>query len=307
MKKFMILLAVIISAASFAVNILEIEGSILLKQQGSEGMIELNKDSTGLMLLPGDILEVNTASKSVIGDDISLMEIYAGSEFFYDENYMIIKKGRFFIDSIKIPVRVNEKDCSFAEGRAFYESGKIDIVDGKVSYDGNTYEKGLSIDLNNLEKRTEITEEVMAEMTIPPEIVKEELPDKLNKAAKNLINKKALSMYKNGKLDDAIAYLENAVKDSPKETSFLNNLGVFYHQKKDYKKAMQFYKNVLFIKSDDPSAYYNIICIFSVTKDEVNVSLWYRQAKPYLSEKYIKAMEQDPDLEFFRKTMKNEG
>ncbi len=302
MKRTFFVAVLIFCGLAFAMNLYEVEGEIYLKQGNTPSKIGLNKDSSGLMLLEKDILEVTKGSKATIGDEDSYMEIYENSEILFREKDIKIIRGNFFVDSFNLPIVIQGKKFDFSNVRGLISDGVFEVIDGCFTLRSKKYKMGDFVDLfANDRKENAEREDVLAEIKIPPKREKEEKKDLLDIEKKNGINKKVLILAKAGEIEEAINILQDGLEKSSEETSFLNNLGVLYLKKGEENKAMRCYKKILLLKSDDPSAYYNIICIFSIKRDDVNTKLWYRQAKPYLTKEYLKAMETDPDLEFFRK------
>lgn len=61
-----------------------------------------------------------------------------------------------------------------------------------------------------------------------------------------------------GKHDESIAALERAVKASPKQPVFLNQLGVSYRHKGQFKKAREAYESALVLDPDYADAHLNL-------------------------------------------------
>ncbi len=61
-----------------------------------------------------------------------------------------------------------------------------------------------------------------------------------------------------GQTDSGIYYLEQAVKFAPKRTDVLNNLAVFYFNKKDYKQSIEMNKRTLEINPQSYEAWFNL-------------------------------------------------
>jgi len=59
-------------------------------------------------------------------------------------------------------------------------------------------------------------------------------------------------------IDKSIEYLLRAYTISPNDASLLQNIGVAYGIKKDYKKSIEFLNKVMAIKPDDPQTYLNL-------------------------------------------------
>lgn len=68
----------------------------------------------------------------------------------------------------------------------------------------------------------------------------------------------AISMKMQGRLDDSLRYYEEALSKKPGSPKILNNLGNIYFYKKDYNKAIYFYKSAIEKDKRLVSSHYNM-------------------------------------------------
>lgn len=125
-----------------------------------------------------------------------------------------------------------------------------------------------------------------------PQIVKETIADKKNKAAlkreeaslkikvkpgnadSKIIYEQALERQREGKLKEAKILYRKVVKIDQHNVQALNNLGVIYMSQKRYKRAIMRFKDAIKIKHDYPDAHYNLACLYA-QKNDLSRSLLY--------------------------------
>jgi tetratricopeptide (TPR) repeat protein len=84
----------------------------------------------------------------------------------------------------------------------------------------------------------------------------------------------ALTLQKEGRLDDGKKLYEAALVRSPDHVSALNNLGTIYIKEKNYAKASEMFKKAVRIDPGYVDPYYNLACLYALQND-VDRSLFY--------------------------------
>ncbi len=82
----------------------------------------------------------------------------------------------------------------------------------------------------------------------------------------SLLNEKSLKSLTNGKIDEAIAFLEEATKLDPTLDLAYGNLGICFAQRREYEKALTSYKKALTIDSTRIAYHTGIAAIYLDTK-----------------------------------------
>jgi tetratricopeptide (TPR) repeat protein len=102
-------------------------------------------------------------------------------------------------------------------------------------------------------------------------------------------------------VDEAISGLKEKLKADPHNTRLLTTMGQYYAQKGDYQNALVSLKQVLELTPEDPSAYYNISCIYArLGKVDESVMWLDRAVKKGFKDWAL--MKQDHDLDPIRDT-----
>jgi len=94
------------------------------------------------------------------------------------------------------------------------------------------------------------------------------------RADAQVIYAQALQKQREGKLVAAKNLYEKVIKIDRKNVRALNNLGVIYMGRKDYKRAVKYFNEALNIKNKYVDAHYNLACLYAQKKDTTQ-SLFY--------------------------------
>ncbi|MCK5224367.1 tetratricopeptide repeat protein [Candidatus Calescamantes bacterium] len=314
------LFLVLTAVSSNSLRIMEIGEEIFLRtSEDTQSAIVLGEQSYGLFVYPGDIIDTGDSGSAIIGTEEAYFEVFSTSELCIKNEGILLKKGRIYLVNFNLGFEAGEEfhDLSSICGFIFFANNGhklLEITDGEVKLHGKDHKKGATVDLDEtsgsiavpgtpeggVAQPVEEMELVVEELPVPTEIKKEKKKDLLTTEEKNKINQKALAKAQAKEFKEAIKILLDGLKKSPQETSFLNNIGVMHHQLGEYDKALAAYKKVLKYDPTDPSAHYNIMCIYSVNEEEADLLLWYRAAEKVFTDKYFESMATDPDLEYLR-------
>lgn len=80
-------------------------------------------------------------------------------------------------------------------------------------------------------------------------------------------------------VEEGISFLQLATQYNPNDGEILNNLGVAYHQKGMYDKAVEMYKEAVLLEIEDPSIVYkNLGQVYEMTEDTVSAIRSYEEA-----------------------------
>jgi tetratricopeptide (TPR) repeat protein len=72
---------------------------------------------------------------------------------------------------------------------------------------------------------------------------------------------------KEGRFDDAIAALSQAINLEPDYAEAYNNRGLAYYEKKEYAQALEDFKQVIIINPDDEKAHNNLALVYYRLED----------------------------------------
>jgi tetratricopeptide (TPR) repeat protein len=213
----------------------------------------------------------------------------------------------YFIDSI------------YARGLVYYQKQSYlnalrDLEDVNMcdeSYKDIAYYLGLIYDIFSVKNRFALAfyNRYLAKNDVPAErrtvveaIVK-------NMRLTEDLKKQAYADYKAGRFDKAESAYKKAVEIRPDDIVALNNIGIFYLQRKDLPSAEQYFTKARGVNAYDASPYYNMACLYCAKKDRPNALLFFRSGLPYMPEKMRAQALTDEDLLFIRdniKTLLNE-
>jgi tetratricopeptide (TPR) repeat protein len=134
-----------------------------------------------------------------------------------------------------------------------------------------------------------------------PQRAKEESPVPRIKEKQVIIDSpamfaQALRKQNEGNLLEARDLYRKIIKNDPHNVQALNNLGVIYMSKKNYKRAAARFNAALAIKPDYADVHYNLACLYSRTKD-VARSIHYLQTAIRLNPDVRQWAKNDSDLQ----------
>lgn len=96
------------------------------------------------------------------------------------------------------------------------------------------------------------------------------------------LNNRGAKSFLEGKLNDAEKSFKDAFQLDPKNSSLLNNLGLLYHQKKEFEKALIYFKKA--IKIEDKASYLinegNTLAMMGKVEDAKQKYLYTTQKHP---------------------------
>jgi tetratricopeptide (TPR) repeat protein len=105
----------------------------------------------------------------------------------------------------------------------------------------------------------------------------------------------AVQKQNEGKLMEAKELYRKVIKSDPRNVQALNNLGVVYLARKNFKWAAIRFNDALAIKPDYADVHYNLACLYSQKKDFTR-SLHYLKKAFGLNPEVRKWAKKDPDL-----------
>ena len=79
-------------------------------------------------------------------------------------------------------------------------------------------------------------------------------------------------------IDKSLEYLMKAYSISPSDASLLENIGVAYGIKKDFKKSIEFFTKALALKPDNPQTYMNLAGSYKYMGDKQKAAECYAKA-----------------------------
>ena len=106
----------------------------------------------------------------------------------------------------------------------------------------------------------------------------------------------AVKKQNEGKLMEAKELYRKVIKNDPRNVQALNNLGVIYMSKRNYKWAAIRFNDALAIKPDYADVHYNLACLYSLKKD-VARSFHYLQTAIQLNPDVRQWAKEDRDLQ----------
>ena len=106
----------------------------------------------------------------------------------------------------------------------------------------------------------------------------------------------AVKKQNEGKLMEAKELYRKVIKNDPRNVQALNNLGVIYMSKRNYKWAAIRFNDALAIKPDYADVHYNLACLYSLKKD-VARSFHYLQTAIQLNSDVRQWAKEDRDLQ----------
>lgn len=114
-------------------------------------------------------------------------------------------------------------------------------------------------------------------------------------------NNVGILLYRKNSVADARVHFEKAIAINPDLSQPYYNLGIFWFHQGDMLRAeIHFTRAVSLNPDENPSAYYNLACVYSRRDDPEKSSEWLKKAieKGYRN---WKAIEMDPDLKSLRR------
>jgi Tfp pilus assembly protein PilF len=106
---------------------------------------------------------------------------------------------------------------------------------------------------------------------------------------------RAVQKQNEGKLMEAKELYRKVIKSDPRNVQALNNLGVVYLARKNFKWATIRFNDALAIKPDYADVHYNLACLYSQKKDFTR-SLHYLKKAVGLNPEVRQWAKKDPDL-----------
>ncbi len=113
-------------------------------------------------------------------------------------------------------------------------------------------------------------------------------------------NNAGILLYRKGRVSEAGAHFEKAVAINPDLSEPHYNLGIFWFSQGDMQQALVHFTRAVTLNPDEnPSAYFNLACVYSRLNEPAKSAEWLKKAieKGYHN---WKAVYSDPDLENLR-------
>ncbi|MBI5590972.1 MAG: tetratricopeptide repeat protein [Deltaproteobacteria bacterium] len=114
-------------------------------------------------------------------------------------------------------------------------------------------------------------------------------------------NNAGILLYRKGRVSEARVHFEKAVVINPNLSEPHYNLGIFWFSQGDMQQALVHFTRAVTLNPDEnPSAYYNLACVYSRMNEPAESVVWLKKAieKGYRN---WKAIHSDPDLENLRR------
>jgi len=164
------------------------------------------------------------------------------------------------------------------------------IVTSRVSTQGNRSSASIS--------RGNARDQGVAK-TVEPERPVEPSQSERTQDAQTLYER-AERFRKQGRLEDAKRFYEEALKLDSRHVDALNNLGIVYLHDKDYSAAQRKFEAITRIEPGDADPYYNLACLHAV-KGEQRQSLAYLKKAISLNPLVMTWARTDTDLDSLRR------
>jgi protein O-mannosyl-transferase len=98
---------------------------------------------------------------------------------------------------------------------------------------------------------------------------------------------------------EALARLQEAVRNDGSNIQALQKIARYYASNKEYGKSLAYLEKIVKINPDNPEGYYNIACIYSLKNDVAQSANWLKKALDH-GFKDMNMMRNDEDLQNFR-------
>jgi tetratricopeptide (TPR) repeat protein len=142
------------------------------------------------------------------------------------------------------------------------------VVTSKVTTQGNRSSASAS--------RGKAEDQGVARAVGPEQPVEPSKADRTRDA--QTLYEKAELFRKQGRLEDAKRFYEEALELDSRHVDALNNLGVVYLHEKDYSAAQRRFEAITRIDPDDADSYYNLACLHAVKGEKAQGLAYLKKA-----------------------------